>query len=85
MGQRGLRIDEVEMIRQIGTEVEGGYLVRQKDFQAFDCELRRMRARARRLVGKRVVIKSGNIVTVYHANANKQRRLLRRVENRSLD
>ncbi len=33
MSQRGLANDDLELIKWIGTEVEGGYLVREKDFQ----------------------------------------------------
>jgi hypothetical protein len=36
MAQRGFADDDLELIRWIGTEVEGGYLVREKDFQALD-------------------------------------------------
>lgn len=42
MAQRGLADDDLELIRWIGTEVEGGYLVREKDFQALDRELRNL-------------------------------------------
>ena len=42
MSQRGLATDDIELIRRIGTEVEGGYLVREKDFQALDRELTRI-------------------------------------------
>jgi hypothetical protein len=62
MAQRGVGRRGIE---HIGTQVEGGYLVRESDFQAFDRELRRLRDEARRLVGKRVVIKEDVVVTVY--------------------
>jgi hypothetical protein len=77
MAQRGIASDDLELIARIGTEVEGGYLVRKKDFQAFDRELKQVRDYLRRLVGKRLVIESGQVLTVYHANRGKQRRLLR--------
>jgi hypothetical protein len=32
--QRAIRLDDLQLIESIGTEVEGGYLLRQKDFQA---------------------------------------------------
>src|SRR5204863_6984387 len=43
MSQRGLASDDLELIKWIGTEVEGGYLVREKDFQALDRELKQLR------------------------------------------
>jgi len=78
MSQRGIRADDLELIQEIGTEVEGGYLVLEKDFQAYDCQLKRMRERVRRLVGKRVVVEGDRVLTAYHAEARKQRRLIRK-------
>jgi hypothetical protein len=77
IAQRGMRHDDLEIIELIGTEVEGGYLVRQKDFQVLDRELTQLRERARRLVGKRLVLAGNELVTAYHAERNKERRLLR--------
>jgi hypothetical protein len=84
IAQRGMRPDDLEIIHLIGTEVEGGYLVREKDFQALDRALRRFRDRARRLVGKRIVIEGKELLTAYHAERSKQRRLLRTAQDRAL-
>jgi hypothetical protein len=84
MSQRGLANDDVELIRWIGTEVEGGYLVREKDFQALDQELKQLRDHARKLVGKRLVVEGDRLITAYHAAGNEQRRLLRGHQVRSL-
>jgi hypothetical protein len=83
MAQRGIAGDDLELIRWIGTEVEGGYLVRERDFQALDRELKQWRQRARRLVGKRLVVEGGRVVTAYQADHSKERRLLRTAEDRS--
>jgi hypothetical protein len=83
LAQRAIAADEVALIQWIGTEVEGGYLVREKDFQALDRSLPLLRDQARRLVGKRVVVREGRIVTAYHAARSKERRLLRAAEERS--
>ena len=69
--------DDLELIRWIGTEVEGGYLVREKDFQALDRELKQFRDHARKLVGKRLVEVGDRTITAYHASHNKRCRLLR--------
>jgi hypothetical protein len=84
MSQRGIAGDDLELIRWIGTEVEGGYFVREKDFQALDRELKQLRELARRLVGKRLVVEGDRLVTAYHAIRNKERRLLRGAQVRSL-
>jgi hypothetical protein len=78
MSQRGIRLDDVELVETFGTEVEGAHLVRQKDAQAIEREAKKLITRIRRLVGKRVVRNGGSIVTAYHAGRAKQRRLLRR-------
>lgn len=49
MSQRGLANDDIELIRWIGTEVEGGSLVREKDFRALDRELKQLRDQVRKL------------------------------------
>lgn len=77
MAQRGLANVDVELIEWIGTEVEGGYLVREQDFQALDRELKQLRDQARKLVGKRLVLEGDRLVTAYHASRSKQRLLLR--------
>ena len=84
MSQRGLANDDLELIKWIGTEVEGGYLVREKDFQVLDRELKQLRDHARRLVGKRLVVEGDKLVTAYHAIRSKERRLLRGAQVQSL-
>jgi hypothetical protein len=64
------------LIQWIGTEVEGGYLVREKDFQALDRELKQLRDQAKRLVGKQLVVEGDRLITAYHAGRSKQRILL---------
>lgn len=83
LAQRGLANDDIELIRWIGTEVEGGYMVREKDFQALDRELKQLRDQARKLVGKRVVLEGDRLITAYHAARRKQRQLLRDTHTRS--
>ena len=86
MSQRGFGSGDVELIVRIGTEVERGYLVREKDFQAFERELKQDLERARRLVGKRLVVERDEIVvTAYHAERCKRRRLLRFARDHSLE
>lgn len=84
MAQRAIRGDDLELITWIGTEVEGGYVIRKRDYQAVERQLKLLMVRLRRLQGKRVVIADGRTVTVYHARQTKERRLLRRAEQRSM-
>lgn len=77
MSQRGIMPKDAELIVLIGTEVDDGYLVREKDYQEAEHALKRLLKSFRRLVGKRLVVKSGQIVTVYHPPKKYTRCLLR--------
>ena len=83
MSQRGIASGDLELVRWIGTEVEGGLFVREKDVQELERILNQLRDQARRLIGKRVVVNGDVVVTAYHADRRKTRRLLRGAEARS--
>lgn len=78
LAQRGFRSGDLEWVMAIGSEVEGGFLVKEKDFLAVEHAVKRRLQRLRQLVGKRVVIEGDSIVTAYHAKPEKARRLLKR-------
>ena len=78
MAQRSIQTKDAELIALIGTEVDDGYLVREKDYQQVERMLKAFLSRFRRVVGKRLVVADGSIVTAYHATRRQQRRLLRR-------
>jgi len=77
MSQRGLMPGDADLIVLIGTEVADGYVVREKDYQEAERSLKQLLHRFRRLVGKRLVVESGIIVTAYHLSKRQERRLLR--------
>jgi hypothetical protein len=74
--QRGFRIDDVEIIMELGTEVKDGFLVLEKDIQAFDRALKSFRDRVLRLRGARLIVAEGAVITGYHADKRKQKALL---------
>jgi ubiquinone biosynthesis protein UbiJ len=78
MSQRGIRLDDLELAELIGTEGEGGCLVRRKDVQAFERDVKRVLDKVRGLEGKRIVRPDDALVTASHASRAKERRLLRR-------
>ena len=77
MAQRGIRQSDLYLILQLGSEVEGGLIVREKDFRQFERKLRWEIERASRLVGKRVVVGGDHVETAYHASRSDTKRLLR--------
>ena len=78
MAQRNISASDLDWILAIGSEVEDGFLVRQKDCEAFEASLKALIARIRRLKGRRVVVSDGCVVTAYRASRSEEQRLLRR-------
>ncbi|MGB6910748.1 MAG: hypothetical protein WBE01_13630 [Methyloceanibacter sp.] len=78
MAQRGIPVRDADLIALIGTDMGDGYLVRAKDVQAMEQALKHLLAHIRRLIGKRIVVVGGRIVTAYHTTPRQQRRLHRR-------
>ncbi len=81
MAQRGIVPRDAELIVLIGTQLDDGYVVREKDYQETEHRLKQLLHSFRRLVGKRLVVKDGAIVTAYHPSKRRARRLLRHARN----
>lgn len=75
--QRGLSIQDPELIVLLGTPVEGGYLVRHKDCDEVIHALKAVMRKVERLRGQRVVMAGNRIVTVYRARKESRRKLIR--------
>jgi hypothetical protein len=82
--QRGIRHSDLEILEQIGTEVDDGYFIRERDYRAYEHAIKQQLERARRLVGKRFVVQEGRIVTAYRATRGRERHVLRNAEQRAL-
>ncbi|MDA8050381.1 MAG: hypothetical protein M0002_10300 [Rhodospirillales bacterium] len=78
MAQRGIREDDLQLAMLIGTEVEGGYFVRDKNCEEEVRRLKKRIGRVLRLKGVRTVVAGDRVVTTYHAARKKERTLLRR-------
>ena len=83
IAQRGLNLKDSELILLIGTEVADGYLVRDKDYQEVERMLKELLQRFRHVVGKRLILAEGRIVTAYHASGACKRKLLRNAHERN--
>jgi hypothetical protein len=77
MAQRSIDLKDAELIALIGTEVEDGFFVRAKDYLKVETQLKKLLKRSARLIGKRLIVANGRIITAYHASRSHQRRLLR--------
>jgi len=75
--QRGIRQSDAPLIMAIGTEVEGGYLVRKTDIEQAEQDGMADPDHLRRLQGKRMVAHGGLVTTGYHASSRKARQLMK--------
>jgi len=82
MAQRAFRLEDLDLIMMIGTEVEGGFIVLTRDCQAAESELKRLLKQVRRLDGTRLVVEGGTVVTAYRAGRKTERRLVRSAAER---
>jgi hypothetical protein len=85
LAQRALRIDDMELAMMIGTEVEGGIFVRERDSAVAARELVLLAQRIRHMAGLRIVHAGETAVTAYRATRRKQKRLLRHAEERNME
>jgi hypothetical protein len=85
LAQRAIRTHDLELAVLIGTQVEGGFLVLERESAAVARDLARLAERVRRLAGIRVVQDGENTVTAYRATREKRRRLLRHAEDRNME
>jgi hypothetical protein len=84
MAQRSIRFRDVDLIAIVGTKVDDGYLVRERDYQVAERAIKKVLERIWRLRGKRLVVADGRVVTAFHASRRQQRRLLRDAHERDL-
>jgi len=82
--QRGIPINDLEILMLIGCEVEDGYFVRDKDCEVVERELLYALKRIRRLRGTRMVVANGCAVTAYRPDRRQEQRLLRKAQEREL-
>jgi hypothetical protein len=57
-----------------------GYVVLAKDYREVERQAMELLVRCRRIVGKRLVVASGQVITAYHLSKNSHRRLLRNAQ-----
>jgi hypothetical protein len=82
MAQRGIRPEDTDLIVMIGTPTEDGYFVREKDYQKLEHAIKQWLGNFRRVVGKRLVVRNGRVITAYHVNGRSRRRVLRKSRER---
>lgn len=75
--QRGFTLGDAEIIMQLGTEVEDGFLVCDRECRKVEEQLRAMLRRLDRLRGARLVVEGSTVITVYRTGKRKQKRLLK--------
>lgn len=77
MAQRAILPSDLDIILAFGSEVEGGFLVRDQDAESAERAIRVLLRRLQKVKGKRLVTADGTLITAYHATAREKQRLLR--------
>jgi hypothetical protein len=83
--QRGLRATDAEIAAMLGIEVKDGLLLMHRQCDAVARNLRDLADRVSRLRGTFFVTDGKVVKTAYRPTRRKQRRLMRRAEERNLE
>jgi len=85
MAQRGIKIEDAELIELVGSEVEDGFIVLDRDYRRLEVDVRKLLDAVRRVRGKRLVVAGGCVVTAYYPSKRRHRRLLRNTYEREFE
>lgn len=85
MQQRAVRDSDVKLIQQVGTPVEGGLLVLDKDARREIAKLMKKIERLKRLRGQLIIQQGDALITTYKASPRRQKKLLRGPRGRRTD
>jgi hypothetical protein len=75
IAQRAIR--DVDLIEMIGTQVEDGYFVTNKDCREFERFCKGLIQKAQRIKGALLISRDGYVITTFRPTDRQQRRLLR--------
>jgi len=82
--QRGINPNDLSLLLRIGSETHEGFMVRERDYRNFERDIKKLLQRVRRTVGKRIIVHSGEVITVYHCNKRKVKSVLRIAKEKGL-
>lgn len=82
--QRSLSENDLSLMLKIGSETHEGFMVLERDYQAFEADVKKLLQRVRRIVGKRIVVESGQVITGYHCCGRKEKQLLRKSKDKGV-
>ncbi len=79
MRQRGLRKSDFSLVREFGSVTNEGFILRRKDVEAAQCEMKRVISDLERLTGVAVITKDQTVVSCYRPTKLKRKRMLKEV------
>jgi len=74
--QRGYKKSDVHLIVEHGTQATGAVVLRTKDVDRVEAQLKQRISRVRTLQGSAVILRGETIVSIYRAGKQRRRRLL---------
>lgn len=63
--QRSLDPKDLTILLRVGSETHEGFMVLKRDYQAFERDVKRLLEKLKCLVGKRIIVENGRVVTGY--------------------
>lgn len=82
--QRSIRQEDLTLLLRIGTEAENGVVLLERDFNAFERDLKKLLQRLRRYIGTFVVLDGDTVVTGYRCRPAKLKSILKRARKGGL-
>lgn len=78
--QRGLSRSDIDLVTLHGTETRDGYYLRDKDVRRLVQELQKKEIiKLNDLAGTYAVVKNNTLITAYHPNKKKQKRIFKTI------
>lgn len=75
--QRSLDPKDLTILLRVGSETHEGFMVLERDYQAFERDVKKLLKRVRRIVGKRIIVEKGLVVTGYKCTKQTEKNLIR--------
>jgi len=82
--QRSISQNDMSLLLRIGSETHEGFMVLERDYHNFERDVKKLLQRVRRMVGKRIIVETGVVVTGYHCSKRKEKSVLRITKEKGL-
>lgn len=82
--QRSLDPKDLTILLRVGSETHEGFMVLERDYQAFERDVKRLLKKLKRLFGKRIIVENGRVVTGYKCTKRTEKNLIRQSKEKGV-